>query len=70
MARIVMDNSFWKNIVVCLKAAAPLVTVLRLVDSEEKPAMGFIYEAMESAKEKIKQNFNSVKRRQVLNFCV
>ena len=28
VARIVMDNSFWKNIVVWLKAAAPLVTVL------------------------------------------
>lgn len=62
VARSVMDNNLWRNIVTCLKAAAPLVKVLRLVDSEEKPAMGFIYEAMESAKEKIKQNFNSVKK--------
>ena len=61
VARIVMDNSFWKNIVVCLKAAAPLVTVLRLVDSEEKPAMGFIYEAMESAKEKSNKILTALK---------
>ena len=61
VARIVMDNSFWKNIVVCLKAAAPLVTVLRLVDSEEKPAMRFIYEAMESAKEKSNKILTTLK---------
>ena len=63
VARSVMDNSLWKDIVTCLKASAPLVKVLRLVDSEEKPAMGFIYEAMESAKEKIKENFKSIKKR-------
>ena len=63
VARSVMDNGLWKDIVTCLKASAPLVKVLRLVDSEEKPAMGFIYEAMESAKEKIKENFNNIKKR-------
>ena len=62
VARSVMDNALWKDIVTCLKASAPLVKVLRLVDSEEKPAMRFIYEAMESAKEKIEENFNSIKK--------
>ena len=28
----------------------PIVKVLRLVDNEKKPAMGYIYEAMERAK--------------------
>ncbi|WOL20712.1 hypothetical protein Cni_G29518 [Canna indica] len=36
--------------------------ILRLVDSDEKPAMGFIYEGMSSAKEKIKSNFGNVKK--------
>ena len=49
VARSVMNYSLWKDIVTCLKASAPLFKVLRLVDSEEKPAMDFIYEAMESA---------------------
>ncbi|KAF7832439.1 zf-BED domain-containing protein/DUF659 domain-containing protein/Dimer_Tnp_hAT domain-containing protein [Senna tora] len=58
----VLDNGFWKNIVTCLQAAAPLIKVLRLVDSDEKPAMGFIYEAMNCGRERIKQNFNNVKK--------
>ena len=47
----------------CLKAALPLIKVLRLVDSDENPAMGFIYPEMERAKEKIKTNFNKNEKR-------
>lgn len=47
----------------CIKAAVPLVFVLREVDSEERPAMGFIYELMDGAKEKIKLNFNGAERK-------
>jgi hypothetical protein len=32
----------------------PLVRVLRLVDGDEKPAMGYLYETMDRAKEEIK----------------
>ena len=58
-----LDSRFWKNVTMCLKVAAPLMVVLRLVDSDVKPAMGFIYEEMENAKEKIKCNFNNTKKR-------
>ncbi|XP_020963582.1 uncharacterized protein LOC110265126 [Arachis ipaensis] len=34
-----LDSRLWKNIVICLKAAAPFITVLRLIDSDEKPAI-------------------------------
>jgi hypothetical protein len=34
-----------------------------MMDSEEKPAMGYLYEDMDRAKEKIKANFNGVVRR-------
>jgi len=47
----------------CLKVVAPLMVVLRLVDLDVKPAMSFIYEEMEIAKEKIKCNFNNIKKR-------
>jgi len=50
---VVMDKEFWKDIVTCCKGAFPLIEVLRLVDSDEQPAMGWIYEAMDQAKEKI-----------------
>jgi len=62
---VVLDNRFWKNVTICLKAAYPLIKVLRLVDSDEKPAMGFIYEEMDRAKEKIKSNFNANKNRYI-----
>nr|XP_007147875.1 hypothetical protein PHAVU_006G162300g [Phaseolus vulgaris]ESW19869.1 hypothetical protein PHAVU_006G162300g [Phaseolus vulgaris] len=32
-------SEFWKNIVICLKGAFPLIQVVRMVDSKEKPAM-------------------------------
>jgi hypothetical protein len=59
---VVMDKNFWKD-VICLKGAGPLIKVLRIVDSEEEPAMRLIYDAMDQAKEKIQANFNSVQRR-------
>ncbi|XP_042396596.1 uncharacterized protein LOC121986716 [Zingiber officinale] len=54
--KTILDGRFWRNVVTCLKAASPLIKALRLVDSEES-AMGFIYKAMDTAKEKIKVNF-------------
>ncbi|XP_052302022.1 uncharacterized protein LOC127904109 [Populus trichocarpa] len=39
----VLDNRFWHDVTICIKAAFPLIKVLRLVDSDEKPVMSFIY---------------------------
>jgi len=61
-----LDSKFWHDVTTCIKAAYPLIKVLQLVDSDEKPAMGFIYEAMDQAKEKIQVNFGSVKKRYCL----
>ncbi|KAL5187367.1 Serine hydroxymethyltransferase 7 [Glycine soja] len=52
-------TSFWNSVVYTLKVMAPLVKVLRLVDGERKPAMGYIYEAMDKAKETIIKSFNN-----------
>ncbi|XP_052187762.1 uncharacterized protein LOC127798293 [Diospyros lotus] len=60
-AILLSDDKFWKSIKYCLKCVSPLVKVLRLVDGDVKPAMGYIYEAMDRAKEKIAQNFNHQK---------
>jgi len=59
---IVLDNRFWKNVSTCLKFVAPIMVVLRLVDSDVKPAMSFIYEEIDYAKENIRSNFNNIKR--------
>ncbi|KAL5137515.1 hypothetical protein HKD37_10G027871 [Glycine soja] len=62
----VLDSRFWKNVSICLKAAAFLMVVLRLVDSDQQPAMGFIYVEMDRAKERIKSNFNNVKKKKTM----
>ncbi|XP_058779267.1 uncharacterized protein LOC131653196 [Vicia villosa] len=59
---IVTNRYFWKNLVICLKGAFPLLKVLRMVDSDEKPAMGYIYEAMDQAKEQIQTSYNNKKK--------
>ena len=56
---IVQSTSFWNNVLYSLKVGAPLVEVLRLVDGERKPPMGYIYEAMDRAKEAIAKAFNN-----------
>jgi hypothetical protein len=43
----VLDSRFWHDVTICIKATYPLIKFLRLVDSDEKPAMSFIYKAME-----------------------
>ena len=50
--------SFWNTIVFCLKVSGPLVRVLRLVNGEKKVPMGYIYEAMNRAKDTIVRIFN------------
>jgi hypothetical protein len=59
VATIIMMPSFWNKVVYILKATSPLVRVLRLVDSEKRPAMGYIYEAMDRAKEAVMKAFNN-----------
>ncbi|XP_057954145.1 uncharacterized protein LOC131148466 [Malania oleifera] len=54
---ILFDQDFWPHVPYVIKSVVPLVCVLREVDSEERPAMGFLYEMMDSAKEKIAANF-------------
>ncbi|XP_073219750.1 uncharacterized protein [Cicer arietinum] len=56
--RIVLLTSFWNDIIYTLKVMEPLVQVLRLVDNEKKPAMGYIYAEMIKAKEDIRKAFN------------
>ncbi|XP_057418192.1 uncharacterized protein LOC130712373 [Lotus japonicus] len=57
VANVVLMNTFWNDVAYCLRSMGPLVGVLRLVDNERKPAMGYIYEAMDRAKEAIKSGF-------------
>lgn len=57
---IVISRSFWNGVNLCLKVFSPLVKLLRLVDGDRKPSMGFLYGELQQAKEDIKMAFNNV----------
>ncbi|XP_019178166.1 PREDICTED: uncharacterized protein LOC109173393 [Ipomoea nil] len=58
----VTSLGFWQGVTACLKVFAPLVRVLRLVDCDSKPSMGFVYGELMRAKEEIKHALSDVPR--------
>jgi hypothetical protein len=52
IARLVYSDSFWEGVAEVCSVSEPLVKVLRL-DHSDKPAIGYLYEAMDRAKEAI-----------------
>ena len=55
VSKIVLeDHEFWSQCHHIVKITKPLVRVLHLVDGDEKLAMGYLYGAMDRAKEEIK----------------
>jgi len=54
---IVLSTQFWNSEEDCLRASAPLLIVLRVVDGDEKPAMPEVQALMNHAKERINQSF-------------
>ncbi|CAI0465191.1 unnamed protein product [Linum tenue] len=59
----VLNNTFWKGVHLCLKVFEPLVRVLRLVDADVKPSMGFVYGEIVKPKREIKEAFSNVEIR-------
>jgi hypothetical protein len=51
-----LSKDFWSKAKDILKVYEPIVQVLRLVDGDEKPIMGFLYEAIDRAKHAIQEN--------------
>nr|XP_011468457.1 PREDICTED: uncharacterized protein LOC101302773 [Fragaria vesca subsp. vesca] len=58
-ASIALSPSFWNGVNLCLKVFAPLVKVLRLVDGDRKPSMGFVYGEQQKAREEIKKTYKN-----------
>ncbi|GJR41396.1 zinc finger BED domain-containing protein [Tanacetum coccineum] len=55
---LVLNAAFWAGVTTCLKVFAPLVKVLRMVDADWKPSMGFIYGELKKARQDIKDALN------------
>ena len=54
---IILDNSFWDDINVLVKISSSLIRLLRIVDSDQRPAIGYVYEGMHRARLGIKKIF-------------
>ena len=54
---IILNNSFWDDINVIVKISSPLIRLLRIVDSDQRPVIGYVYEGMYRAQLGIKKIF-------------
>ncbi|KAJ4844501.1 hypothetical protein Tsubulata_006343 [Turnera subulata] len=59
VASLVGDVSFWCVAEMALKAAVPLLNVVRLIHADRQPYTAQIYEAMDQVKETIKKEFKN-----------
>ncbi|XP_066336800.1 uncharacterized protein [Miscanthus floridulus] len=62
----VLSMEFWNSVEDCLRASAPLLIVLRVVDGDERPAMPEVAALMNHAKEKIKLSFATENKKTLL----
>ncbi|GAV87820.1 LOW QUALITY PROTEIN: DUF659 domain-containing protein, partial [Cephalotus follicularis] len=58
----ILDNKFWNDCLIAIKVVAPIIRLLRIVDSDEKPSLGHVYEDMFRTKMAIKNLFNNKKK--------
>lgn len=58
-----LSPTFWKDVKACLNIFEPLFKVLRLVDGDVKPSMGFLYGELLKAKREIKEACGNVDSR-------
>ncbi|XP_054797752.1 uncharacterized protein LOC129302885 [Prosopis cineraria] len=58
-ANIVLDNRFWNECYDIVALVGPLIRLLRIVDGDEKPSLGYVYEGMIRAKHGIKSFCNN-----------
>ncbi|XP_066381394.1 uncharacterized protein, partial [Miscanthus floridulus] len=62
----VLSMEFWNSVEDCLRASAPLLIVLRVVDGDERAAMPEVAALMNHAKEKIKLSFATENKKTLL----
>ncbi|GAU31773.1 hypothetical protein TSUD_22190 [Trifolium subterraneum] len=58
---VVLDSRFWNDVEIIVKIVAPLVCLLRIVDGDDRPSLGYVYDGMFRAKKAIKTIFKNKK---------
>ncbi|PKU65066.1 hypothetical protein MA16_Dca004681 [Dendrobium catenatum] len=62
VSSIILDNKFWNDCLLVSKLSGSLIRLLRIMDSDEKPSLGFLYDGMYRARKAIKGMFKNSKR--------
>ena len=60
--KAVLDQSFWKDCAIICQLSEPIVRVLRIVDSDERPAMGYLFAAFHASRDEIVKRFQRKKK--------
>ncbi|XP_061960409.1 uncharacterized protein LOC133681385 [Populus nigra] len=59
----VLDSLFWEECAIIMRMSEPLIRVLRMVDGDDRPSMGYLYDAIHHAKEEMMRRFQKRKAR-------
>ncbi|XP_073109325.1 uncharacterized protein [Elaeis guineensis] len=59
----VLNSLFWNECATIVKLTEPLIRVLRIVDSDDRPSMGYLYHAMHQARDEMIKRF---RRRKII----
>lgn len=59
VAEIIVDQVFWSMCDQTLDVTKPILSVFHLMDCDEKPSVGYVYDAMEKAKKSVILAFNN-----------
>ncbi|KAG6521940.1 hypothetical protein ZIOFF_019074 [Zingiber officinale] len=55
--QIVLDEKFWNNCLITVRIMGPLIRLLRVCDTDERPSLGYVYEGMS---EQLKRSYDPV----------
>ncbi|XP_031387128.1 uncharacterized protein LOC116200422 [Punica granatum] len=61
--KLLFVETFWSECATIVHISEPLVRVLCIIDSDERPAMGYLLEAMYKVKEEMLKRFNRRKKK-------
>jgi hypothetical protein len=59
----VLDSLFWEDCAIIVRMSEPLIRVLRMVDGDDRPLMGYLYDAIHRAKEEMMRRFQKRRAR-------
>ncbi|XP_057744989.1 uncharacterized protein LOC130962845 [Arachis stenosperma] len=61
VSAIILDAKFWDDCFTVCKLVRPLIYLLRVVDADDPPSLGYVYEGMLRAEDAIKEMFRQSK---------